>query len=177
VPHSEHPPPWVVELDRDLAPKKEAFLLQKSARTFSQGRNYESTCPELENRKKFVETQMNGREVRFSSYRLVKLWKRLKSFPSLTLSPGKFGMGWRAIDSGASGFRGCWSPGSIQISPRTGSGVASPGVSGSPERSEQAALAGPERSVDSEGSRGADAGPPRTRHGRGAEQTSADSTG
>ena len=130
MPHSEHPPPWVVELDRGLASKKETFLLQKSARTFSQGRNNEPTCPELENRKKFAETQMNGREVRFSSYRLVKLWKRLKSFPSLTLSSGKFGMGWRGIDSGASGFRRYWSSGSIPISPeqpREGAGVRAAG--------------------------------------------------
>ena len=34
----------------------------KGAWTFSQGRNYEPTCPEFENRKKFAETQMNGRE-------------------------------------------------------------------------------------------------------------------
>ena len=126
MPHSEHPP-WVVELDRDLSSKKEAsVLVADKCRTFSESRDYEPTCPELENRKKFAETQMNGREVRFRSYRLVKLWKRLKSFPSLTLSSGKFGMGWRGIDFGASGFRRCWSPGSIPISPdqpREGAGV------------------------------------------------------
>ena len=59
---------------------------------------------------------MNGREVRFSSYRLVKLWKRLKSFPSLTLDSGKFRMGCGGSVFGGQGIWRSWSSGSIQIS-------------------------------------------------------------
>ena len=48
---------------------------------------------------------------------------------------------------------------------------------GGHESSVRAAAAGPERSADAQGSRGADAGPARALHGRRAEHTTADAAG
>ena len=77
---SEHPP-WVVEFERGACAQK-AFLLQQIGVLFFQW-SVSHMADMLEHRerrlvvdstsKKFAEKQMNGREVRYSSCRLVKL--------------------------------------------------------------------------------------------------------
>ena len=75
------PPPWVVGFERDLAPKKPSWC-NKLANwgylsrlvSLQSGAPERAGCMVVASRtKKFAEKQMNGREVRFSSYRLTKL--------------------------------------------------------------------------------------------------------
>ena len=91
---------------------------------------------------------------------------------SYTLASGKFVMGWRGTDSGAPGFRGCWSSGSIQINVKR---LAVEGLEHGVRRARgRAAL---QLSAVAQGSRCADAGPPRPLRARSADHTKSEAAG